>query len=287
MQHATLTSATSASTSALVVVGAAAQITNTIVTSHTVGIVASGGAAITADHSLFYGNQTDVQGVTNLNPVVGNPGFLDAGGGDFHLALGSAAVDAAVVTAVTEDWEGDFRPIITYPDIGADEFGDTAVILPGATFTITSAIGSGREIAVIVPPGAVGGQTVLHLLPIVTTTVPLPPPQRLVGPGFQLRLTPPGQTLNQIAPTFLLPVAATLKYTEADVTNIAENSLFLAVLDELTGEWADATQTCAPAGAIVRDPAANRITVTTCATGEFALMGSPGARTIYLPVIIR
>ena len=93
---------------------------------------------------------------------------------------------------------------------------------------------------------------------------------------------------SQIEPTFLLPVEVTLTYTDADVAGIDENSLYLAALDEANGEWVDATATCAPAGTIVRSPAANRITVTTCATGEFALLGNrSGNSRVYLPIVIR
>jgi hypothetical protein len=286
IMHATLVGADSAPVG-IEAEGVDVQIINSIIVSHTVGIVAAGGAAVTADHSLFYGNQTNVQGVTNLNPVVGDPRFLDVAGGDFHLALGSAAVDVAKVTAVAEDWEGDLRPIIASPDIGADEFGDSAVVDPSTTTTMTSTVGSGREIIIRIPPGALGGSGTIRLLPTFPPTLLPLPPRQTVGSGFQLRLTPPERALLQIDPTFLLPVTMTLTYTDADVAEVAEYTLFLAVLDEETGEWVDATETCAPAGVITRDLASNQVTVTTCATGEFALLGSPGVETIYLPLVIR
>ena len=51
----------------------------------------------------------------------GDPAFMDLGGGGYHLGLGSAAVDAGVVTVESADIDGDPRPLGLAPDIGADE----------------------------------------------------------------------------------------------------------------------------------------------------------------------
>jgi hypothetical protein len=56
----------------------------------------------------------------NLNA---NPSFANAAAYDLHLAAGSAAVDTGLTLAeVTDDVDGDPRPVGTAYDIGADEF---------------------------------------------------------------------------------------------------------------------------------------------------------------------
>ena len=55
--------------------------------------------------------------------VVGDPMFVDPGGGDFHLADGSPAIDAgSSQDAPATDFEGDPRPQGAAVDIGADEY---------------------------------------------------------------------------------------------------------------------------------------------------------------------
>lgn len=55
---------------------------------------------------------------TSVDPVLGDP-VLDA---DYRLQTGSAAIDTGVEVGVTDDIDGDLRPMGTTPDIGADEF---------------------------------------------------------------------------------------------------------------------------------------------------------------------
>lgn len=65
------------------------------------------------------------QAATGLDmaSLAADPGFAAPDGGDFHLGAGSAAVDQGVVLvpAVTDDLDGDTRPSMQGPDLGADE----------------------------------------------------------------------------------------------------------------------------------------------------------------------
>jgi hypothetical protein len=60
------------------------------------------------------GNVTDAQSAWFVSPT----------GGDLHLvASATAAIDqAASLAQVTDDFDGDARPIVTAPDVGADEY---------------------------------------------------------------------------------------------------------------------------------------------------------------------
>lgn len=78
------------------------------------------GATLSGSNNLFWNNGANPIQLTN--PVQGDPRFVDAAGGDYHLATGSAAIDAGLNDmAVTEDFEGDTRPVNGIADIGADE----------------------------------------------------------------------------------------------------------------------------------------------------------------------
>jgi hypothetical protein len=59
--------------------------------------------------------------LTGTVNVWGDPAFLDPDGGDYHIGLGSAAVDAGIDAGVTVDIDGEPRPMGGGYDIGADE----------------------------------------------------------------------------------------------------------------------------------------------------------------------
>lgn len=61
--------------------------------------------------------------------IAGDPLFVDAGAGDYRLQAASPAVDAGVPLspAVTDDINGQPRPVGSAPDIGAFEFDETSV----------------------------------------------------------------------------------------------------------------------------------------------------------------
>lgn len=105
-------------------------LTNTIVASHTWGITNTvpASSSVVADHTLFWANAQD--GIEGINPVFGNPAFVDPAGGDYHLSPSSAAINAGVDAGVLTDIDGDARPIGSAPDIGADEAPREFVFLP-------------------------------------------------------------------------------------------------------------------------------------------------------------
>jgi len=120
------------------------SLANSIIAGHTVGITNTNPASsiVTADHTLFDGNGTDYgSGVTSTNEVSGNPAFVAPATDDYHILFGSAAIDQGVDAGVTDDIDGDPRPIGAGYDIGADEWDPskpTPTSTPTGTPTPTS-----------------------------------------------------------------------------------------------------------------------------------------------------
>ncbi len=104
--------------------------TNTILVSHTVGISVTAGSTATLEATLWgsgnWANGTDYGGsgviITGTINIWGDPAFVNPDGGDYHLGPGSAARNAGVNAGVSDDIDGDTRPMESGYDIGADEF---------------------------------------------------------------------------------------------------------------------------------------------------------------------
>lgn len=121
---------------------ASAVLTNTILVSHTVGIqLVSGSASL--ENTLWgagvWANGSDWIGavVTGMVNLWGDPLFVDAAGGDYHISAGSPARDQALDLGIARDMDNEVRP---HPDthihdIGADEYhlDDLRIFLPLVT----------------------------------------------------------------------------------------------------------------------------------------------------------
>ncbi len=84
------------------------------------GILDSGGiGTVVADYNLFFGGISPF----GSNTFAGNPAFINASTGDLHIGSGSAAIDLAdIAYAPGQDIDGDLRPYLSGPDLGADEY---------------------------------------------------------------------------------------------------------------------------------------------------------------------
>lgn len=97
-------------------------LTNTILVSQTVGIMATAGNTATLNGVLWFGNGANTGGagyVIVQNATTGNPAFAADG---YHLTAASIAIDHGVNAGVTTDIDGEPRPMGAGYDLGADEF---------------------------------------------------------------------------------------------------------------------------------------------------------------------
>jgi hypothetical protein len=124
LRHVTIAGATLRDLPAIQATSGLVAITDTIVSSYTVGISQTGGL-LSADYNLFFtATPTQTSGVTvtwgthNLNV---DPRFVNPATGDYHLALGSPAIDSGTNAGVTSDLGGQPRPMGHGYDLGAYE----------------------------------------------------------------------------------------------------------------------------------------------------------------------
>ncbi len=119
--HSTIATPTLGGGAAIYVNAGTVGITNTIITSHSIGIQ-RGGGIVYENYNLFFGNGVNtIDTVGGGNSIIGALAFLDPATDDYQLTDTSAAIDAGVDAAVTSDFEGNGRPQINGFDIGYDE----------------------------------------------------------------------------------------------------------------------------------------------------------------------
>ncbi len=101
---------------------ATAVLTNNLIVSHTYGVFGeTGTSAATAYYTLFHANTVaDTAGAVTASHTLTGPPHLSP---DWHIGWASAALDSGATTFVTQDIDGDVRPIGVRADVGADEIG--------------------------------------------------------------------------------------------------------------------------------------------------------------------
>lgn len=144
--HVTILGQSIGGGSAIEVLAGSVAITNTIVTSHTVGVNNAGGV-VAQDYNLFFGNGADSQGVVSggMHNADGDPAFIAPAQDNYHLGAGSAAIDAGIDATILTDFDGEIRPMAAGFDIGFDE----ANYIAGLAFTFTPSPASTVGVATI------------------------------------------------------------------------------------------------------------------------------------------
>ncbi len=104
---------------------------DTIISNHAIGLYRQGGSVV-EDYNLFYGNTSPTFGAitSGTHHVTSDPLFVDPSAGNYHLRLGSPAIDAGLDAGVAIDIDGQARPQNDGFDIGYDELFEVRVFLP-------------------------------------------------------------------------------------------------------------------------------------------------------------
>ena len=99
---------------------------------HAQGIKNFGTVTPTENYNLFYSVTIPFVGpmITGSQSLAGNPRFLDPVANDYHLGLGSAAIDVAPSFGVSRDADGQLRPMGAGFDLGFDEALPPRLYLP-------------------------------------------------------------------------------------------------------------------------------------------------------------
>jgi hypothetical protein len=121
------------------------HLTNTILVSHTVGVMVEEDALVEMNYTLWgsgvWANQLDWAGagtiITGTHNYWEEPGFLDPSGLDYHIISASAAIDRGVNNGLNGDIDFQPRPnpASQLVDLGADEYW---IATPIETVSITS-----------------------------------------------------------------------------------------------------------------------------------------------------
>ncbi len=104
------------------VVGGTAGFTNTLFFSHTVGVSVTAGSTARLSNTLWHSNTANVGTYVSAPEYEGDAAFSDPDGMNYHLTIASDAIEKGVDTGLSEDIDGDLRPLLEFPDVGADEF---------------------------------------------------------------------------------------------------------------------------------------------------------------------
>jgi hypothetical protein len=154
------------------------EMTDNIISGHSLGVYAVADSAITMNATLWYENTLNTGGegsITHTDDYSGDPLYADPMTWNYHLTPGSAALDTAVDAGVLLDMDAQPRPNpdTNLPDLGADEFYCT----PPASVTIdgpaTAPVGFPISLTAHAEPGdtllpltytweAIGQEPVIH-----------------------------------------------------------------------------------------------------------------------------
>jgi hypothetical protein len=151
-------------------------------------------------------------------------------------------------------------------------------LTPEAAGTLTFTSTQGLPTQLTFPTGTVAYTTTLCLTPTLTATQA---GAVLIGDGFEIAAYQDGVLQPDFA--FGQPVTVDLRYSDSDLQLVNDQDQL--VLQRWMGrQWVDVADECTPPASYGRFPAENRVSITICSTGQFALFGP--THQLYLPLVL-
>jgi hypothetical protein len=131
VKHVTIASSTPVTTTAITTTKEIALFQNVIFAKHAVGLGVGQGFVV-VNNALFHdvGQPTLGTLASETGRATGDPKFANPTADNYHLLLGSAAIDAGMDAGVVADYDGEARPWLLGYDIGYDEFAPSQLLLP-------------------------------------------------------------------------------------------------------------------------------------------------------------
>ena len=233
--------------------------------------------SVREDYNLFAGT-TAVSGTVSQgsHSFVGDPAFVDAAGGNYHLSANSEALNVGTDLGPADDLEGDARPGGSGIDLGYDEtnfmsdvaLAKSAVSTPGPSQPISyyltfSNVGTAMLPRLIItdplPVQVVAPITVSSTVPITQTgTDPYVWQVHNLAPGASGIITVTG-VLSDVLPHGLITNTATIA-SIATETNLANNTAQAAITVPNIGPIAvDDIKTIGEDETVVLNPTLNDI----------------------------
>jgi parallel beta-helix repeat protein len=265
-------------------------LTNTILVSQAVGVVATAGNTATLEVTLWgagpWANTADWGGegtiLTGTSNFRSAPLFARPSAGDYHLQDGSEAIDNGVDAGIVSDVDLDVRPIGEGFDIGADEFPVVITTSQSVSTNLIYTDPQGTIVEITIPAEAVTDEIILVYTPKdPQAALPLPKGKVLGTHVFDLhvyrnRVLVPHYKFRKV-------VTLTSTYADEDVAHMVESTLALyrgpGLRVEKIGTRPGESQTL--------DDENNVLTAYLLGTSRFKEMGEGITAWVLLPLIIR
>ena len=141
LRHNTIVRDEQSGGSAIHVIEGSASVYNNVITGHSVGVGAGPEGDVTSNYNLFFDNVVHHAGVpSGSNNLDGNPRFVNAAAGNYHLRPESPAVDSGSAQwGAGADLDGVTRPQRGSFDRGAYEYVNVPPTAAADTYTTTAA----------------------------------------------------------------------------------------------------------------------------------------------------
>jgi parallel beta-helix repeat protein len=263
-------------------------LTNTILVSQAVGVVATAGNTTTLEATLWgagpWANITDWAGtvLTGTSNFRSDPLFVAPSAGDYHLKDGSEAIDNGFDAEIRSDMDLDLRPIGTGFDIGADEFPVVITTSQSVSATLVYTDPQGTTVEIKIPAEAVTDEITLVYTP-KDPQIGLPLPKGLVLGSHVFDLHVYRNEVLVPHYEFQKVVTLTSTYSDEDVAQMIEATLALyrglGLRAEEIGTRQEESQTL--------DVENNVLTAYLLGTSRFGEMGVGITARVILPLIIR